>query len=90
MCAKWKRGRESDASHSIYISSPAGTTKAFANEMGIPFLETSAKTATNVEQAFVKMAQEIKQRITTQPVQSGASTLKVGAGKPVKQDKGCC
>ena len=64
--------------------------QAFANEMGIPFLETSAKTATNVEQAFVKMAQEIKQRITTQPVQSGATTLKVGAGKPVKQDKGCC
>ncbi|KAG4169160.1 hypothetical protein ERO13_A12G068900v2 [Gossypium hirsutum] len=29
------------------------TAKAFANEIGIPFLETSAKDATNVEQAFM-------------------------------------
>lgn len=27
------------------------TAKAFADEIGIPFLETSAKNATNVEQA---------------------------------------
>jgi len=66
------------------------TATAFANEMSIPFLETSAKTATNVEQAFVTMAQEIKQRVTTQPVSAGASTLKVGGGKPVKQKDGCC
>jgi len=66
------------------------TATAFANEIGIPFLETSAKTSTNVEQAFVTMAQEIKQRVTTQPVQAGPSTLKVGAGKAVKSDKGCC
>ncbi|XP_052879186.1 ras-related protein RABD2a-like isoform X1 [Gossypium arboreum] len=30
------------------------TAKAFANEIGIPFLETSAKDATNVEQAFME------------------------------------
>merc|ERR1711959_346482 len=35
------------------------TAKAFADEIGIPFLETSAKSADNVEQAFT-MAQEIK------------------------------
>ncbi|TYJ46929.1 hypothetical protein E1A91_A02G153400v1 [Gossypium mustelinum] len=29
------------------------TAKAFADEIGIPFLETSAKDATNVEQAFM-------------------------------------
>ncbi|TYG85561.1 hypothetical protein ES288_A13G064900v1 [Gossypium darwinii] len=29
------------------------TAKVFANEIGIPFLETSAKDATNVEQAFM-------------------------------------
>ena len=31
--------------------------------MGIPFLETSAKNATNVEQAFMTMAAEIKNRV---------------------------
>ncbi|KAF8412927.1 hypothetical protein HHK36_000899 [Tetracentron sinense] len=33
---------------------------AFAVEIGIPFMKTSAKTATNVEQAFMATAAEIK------------------------------
>lgn len=37
-------------------------SQAFADEIGIPFLETSAKNATNVEQAFMTMAAEIKNR----------------------------
>jgi hypothetical protein len=36
--------------------------QAFADEIGIPFLETSAKNAINVEQAFMTMAAEIKNR----------------------------
>lgn len=36
--------------------------QAFADEIGVPFLETSAKNATNVEQAFMTMAAEIKKR----------------------------
>jgi Ras-related protein Rab-1A len=36
--------------------------QAFADEMGIPFMETSAKNATNVEQAFMAMAASIKDR----------------------------
>lgn len=36
--------------------------QAFADELGIPFLETSAKDAINVEQAFLTMAGEIKKR----------------------------
>ena len=43
------------------------TAKAFADEIGIPFMETSAKNATNVEQAFVTMANEIKTRMASQP-----------------------
>ena len=38
------------------------SVQAFADEIGIPFLETSAKNATNVEQAFMTMAAEIKNR----------------------------
>ncbi|TRY99280.1 hypothetical protein DNTS_022829 [Danionella cerebrum] len=43
----------------------------FADSLGIPFLETSAKNATNVEQAFMTMAEEIKKRM--RPGASGGS-----------------
>eukprot|EP00698_Gefionella_okellyi_P006304 TRINITY_DN15686_c0_g1_i1.p1 TRINITY_DN15686_c0_g1~~TRINITY_DN15686_c0_g1_i1.p1 ORF type:complete len:219 (-),score=30.74 TRINITY_DN15686_c0_g1_i1:26-682(-) len=36
------------------------TAKAFADGLGIQFLETSAKTANNVEKAFITMSREIK------------------------------
>jgi len=36
--------------------------KEFADQLNIPFLETSAKNATNVEQAFLTMAKHIKDR----------------------------
>ncbi|KAG8933751.1 hypothetical protein FRC01_007218 [Tulasnella sp. 417] len=35
----------------------------FADQLSIPFLETSAKNATNVEQAFLTMAKQIKDRM---------------------------
>jgi Ras-related protein Rab-1A len=38
------------------------TAKDYADSISIPFLETSAKNATNVEQAFLTMAAEIKSR----------------------------
>jgi len=43
------------------------TAKAFADKLDIPFLETSAKTATNVEKAFLTMAAEIKNTIANNP-----------------------
>jgi len=39
------------------------TAKEYADTLGIPFLETSAKNATNVETAFMTMAAEIKNRV---------------------------
>ena len=41
--------------------------KEFADGLGIPFLETSAKNATNVEQAFLTMARQIKVRFYHSP-----------------------
>ena len=38
------------------------TAKEFADTLSLSFLETSAKNATNVEQAFITMAAEIKNR----------------------------
>ena len=51
--------------------------QAFADEIGIPFLETSAKNATNVEQAFMTMAAEIKNRCVPDVVATrlGCSSL---------------
>lgn len=68
------------------------TAKAFADEIGIPFLETSAKNATNVEQAFMTMAAEIKNRMASQPaINAGPRpTVNVGRGQAVKSSNGPC
>jgi Ras-related protein Rab-1A len=36
--------------------------QAYADEIGIPFLETSAKESINVEEAFLAMSAAIKKR----------------------------
>ena len=66
--------------------------KEFADGLGIPFLETSAKNATNVEQAFLTMAKQIKDRMGAAQVAGGAGgkTVKVGAGQSVQQQGGGC
>ncbi|KAJ7532819.1 hypothetical protein O6H91_13G021500 [Diphasiastrum complanatum] len=67
------------------------TAKAFADEIGIPFLETSAKNATNVEQAFMTMAAAIKNRMASQPaLNSSKPTTVQMTGQPIAQKSGCC
>jgi Ras-related protein Rab-1A len=39
------------------------TAKEFADSYNLIFLETSAKNSTNVEEAFIKMAQAIKAKM---------------------------
>lgn len=73
------------------------TAKEFAEQLGIPFLETSAKNSTNVEQAFLTMAAEIKNRMGPGP---GGPLDRANAGglpgainpssTPVKSNSGCC
>ena len=64
--------------------------KEFADGLGIPFLETSAKDATNVEQAFMTMASEIKQRMIVSTNAAGTSKANiVRAGQPVNKNNGC-
>ena len=66
--------------------------KAFADERGIPFLETSAKSAINVEKAFLTMAGEIKNRMATTVQQDDAAkgAVSVGKGADVKASGGGC
>ncbi|KAB2089587.1 hypothetical protein ES319_A03G072100v1 [Gossypium barbadense] len=67
------------------------TAKAFADDLGIPFMETSAKNATNVEQAFMAMAGDIKNRMASQPALNNARPPMVQIrGQPVNQKTGCC
>ena len=71
----------------------------FAASLGIPFIETSAKTAANVEQAFLKMTSDIKARIAetggtrrTAPGggHGGVRLPPAGAKPPQQQNGGGC
>ena len=53
----------------------------FADSLGIPFVETSAKNAQNVEQAFLTMARQIKERMSTTTVNDKKQTLNITATK---------
>ncbi|KAF9996502.1 GTP-binding protein of the rab [Entomortierella chlamydospora] len=68
--------------------------KEFADQLSIPFLETSAKSATNVEQAFMTMAKQIKDRMGSATVTPAGATknIKVGSGQqlPAQSSGGCC
>jgi hypothetical protein len=56
----------------------------FADSLGIEFLETSAKNATNVEKAFMTMAAQIKSRMKSQPINNNAQKgTKLTAGAAV-------
>lgn len=65
----------------------------YADQLAIPFLETSAKNATNVEQAFMTMAAEIKNRVGP-PAPSGPTSGKVNIDStpvpPKGSGSGCC
>ncbi|KAF7137479.1 hypothetical protein RHSIM_Rhsim07G0117900 [Rhododendron simsii] len=80
-------GNKCDLTSQKVVSSE--TAKAFADELGIPFMETSAKDATNVEQAFMAMAAEIKNRMASQPAMNNARPPTVQIrGQPVNQKSG--
>ena len=64
----------------------------FADSLTIPFLETSAKSATNVEQAFMTMASEIKNRMASTPAMKmgNQTTLPMGQKAQPAKAGGCC
>ncbi|KAJ0442944.1 putative small GTP-binding protein [Helianthus annuus] len=63
----------------------------FADELGVPFLETSAKDSVNVEQAFLTMAVAIKRKMGHQPAgdKKSGRTVQI-KGQPIEQKSNCC
>jgi len=86
-------GNKSDLEHRRAVSTKEG--EIFAQENGLVFLETSAKSATNVETAFIKTAENIYEKIKEgvyDPSREG-NGVKLGVmannAKPAKKS-GCC
>ena len=65
--------------------------KEFADELGIAFLETSAKSAKNVEEAFLTMAGElIRQRDARGAGSEKKDGIDLNGGKKEPVLKNCC
>jgi len=63
--------------------------EAYASENGIFFMETSAKTATNVNELFVAIARKLP-KTAPQP-RAGAQGLVIAPSTaPAESKKGCC
>ena len=63
--------------------------QALAAELGVPFIETSARSADNVEQAFTRMADDLTQLKAAEPDDAGDS-VKVGGGSGKGGSGGKC
>lgn len=79
-------GNKSDMEDTRQVTREEGEELAASFQM--PFLETSAKQSVNVEEAFVTMTKEIKEKNLKQgskPSLSTASTASFGQGKTVER-----
>eukprot|EP00761_Pharyngomonas_kirbyi_P011313 gb/GECH01011338.1/.p1 GENE.gb/GECH01011338.1/~~gb/GECH01011338.1/.p1 ORF type:complete len:204 (+),score=27.24 gb/GECH01011338.1/:1-612(+) len=84
-------GNKSDLANKRVVD--YNTAKEFADDLGITFLEASAKNATNVEQSFLKMAGEIKNRMATQPLPTTPNSgphIRPDGGQNLQNKGGCC
>ena len=64
------------------------TAQSFADKLSIPFLETSAKTASNVDTAFLTMAKELIK--TKDPANGPSKPLDMKPITNQKKKEGCC
>ncbi|GFP82514.1 RAS-related protein rabe1c [Phtheirospermum japonicum] len=75
---------------------PTSKGQALADEYGIKFFETSAKTNLNVEEVFFSIARDIKQRLSETDTKAEPTAIKInqpdsaaGAGQ-LAQKSACC
>ncbi|CDJ56879.1 RAS small GTpase, putative [Eimeria maxima] len=82
-------GNKSDLTAKKVVSYEEG--KELADACNIRFIETSAKNAQNVEEAFHIMASEIKARVQVGQQQNRQQqNLRIGPTQPVRASTGCC
>ena len=85
-------GNKCDWEEKRAVSTEQG--QALADELGIPFLEVSAKSNINVDQAFYSLAADIKKRIIdTQSQNAPAQNAGVSIGENNNNGgafKNCC
>ena len=87
-------GNKCDWEEKRAVSTEQG--QALADELGIPFLEVSAKSNINIEKAFYSLASDIKKRLIdsnkdAQAAQGGAGTgVNVGQGQQAGGMGGKC
>nr|QBH73296.1 putative ras-related protein Rab-2A [Franklinothrips vespiformis] len=95
-------GNKSDLETRREVKTEEG--EAFAHEHGLIFMETSAKTADNVEEAFINTAREIYEKIQEGvfDINNEANGIKIGpqksstdpslpsSGQGAGQGSGCC
>jgi len=79
-------GNKSDLSSKRKVE--AEEAESYASDNGIFFMETSAKTATNVNELFVAIARKLP-KTAPQP-RPGAQGIVIGQQAPPEQKKGCC
>ncbi|KAK6142112.1 hypothetical protein DH2020_003009 [Rehmannia glutinosa] len=75
---------------------PTSKGQALADEYGIKFFETSAKTNLNVEEVFFSIARDIKQRLSDSDTRAEPSTIKINqpdaaaGSSQLAQKSACC
>nr|GMD21878.1 ras-related protein RABE1c-like [Ipomoea batatas] len=75
---------------------PTAKGQALADEYGIKFFETSAKTNLNVEQVFFSIAKDIKQRLADTDSKAEPTTIKINQPESgatsgqLAQKSACC
>ncbi|MCJ8748204.1 hypothetical protein PDJAM_G00162030 [Pangasius djambal] len=84
-------GNKCDLTTKKVVEYTTAKAREFADSLGIPFLEASAKNSTNVEQAFMTMAAEIKKKMGPGASAGGADKSNVKFhSQPVKASSGGC
>lgn len=81
-------GNKCDWEEKRVVSTERG--QALADELGIPFMEVSAKSNINIEKAFYSLAGDIKKRIMDTARQEEKPQPNVQSGFGGEQKGGCC
>ena len=81
-------GNKCDWEDKRVVSTERG--QQLADELGIPFLEVSAKSNINVEKAFYSLAADIKKRIIDTAKNDQAPSSGVDVGVPNSGGRNCC